>query len=132
LILVDTNILIDITTRDIVRSPRSARAVSRWLELGPCLINAVVYAEFSVGFDTDAACTRMCGDIGVTLAEMPTQALFLAGRAFTAYRRRGGLRTSPLPDFFIGAHAAALGAALLTRDAGRYRAAFPDLQLIEP
>jgi predicted nucleic acid-binding protein len=96
------------------------------------LINDVIYAETSVGFrnvgDFDAA----LAELGVAVMPIPRLALFLAGKAFTQYRRAGGTRTGVLPDFFIGAHATVEGIPLLTRDARRYRHYFPTVQLIAP
>lgn len=99
---------------------------------GPLLINDVIYAETSVGFlspdDFDAALVRA----RVTVAPMPRLALFLAGKAFTEYRRRGGVRTGVLPDFFIGAHAMVERLPVLTRDQRRFRHYFPTVELIAP
>lgn len=95
-------------------------------------INAVVYAELSVGYrrieELDAVLVRT----GIALAEIPRAGLFLAGKAFQRYKSRGGTRTGVLPDFFIGAHAAVLGIPLLTRDVRRYADYFPKLDLISP
>ena len=96
------------------------------------VINPIVYTELSIGFDTieelDAALTPMA----IEREPLPFPAGFVAGRAFLDYRRRGGTRTSPLPDFYIGAHAAVAGYRLLTRDDRRYRSYFPRLDLIAP
>jgi predicted nucleic acid-binding protein len=96
---------------------------------GPVLFNAIVYSEFAVGFDYEAECVAEIETFDLTFAQIPTRAAF---RAAQAYRRAGGLRAAALPDFFIGAHASALGAALLTRDGHRYRAYFPEVALIAP
>jgi predicted nucleic acid-binding protein len=92
----------------------------------------VVYAEFSSRFRRIEDLDAMLASVEVVVAEMPRPALFLAGQAFKTYRSRGGPRTSILPDFFIGAHAAVLNAPLVTRDPGRYRRYFPGLELIAP
>ena len=95
-------------------------------------INPVVYAEFSSHFTQIEELDAMLASVEIVVAEMPRAALFLAGQVFKTYRSRGGQRTSVLPDFFVGAHAAVLGVALITRDVGRYRTYFPTLELIAP
>lgn len=95
-------------------------------------INQVIYAEISAGFRTPEECDRVLGERWVERIPLPWPASFLAGRAFLEYRRRSGLKRSPLPDFFIGAHAAVGGLRLLTRDPGRYRTYFPTVELIAP
>ena len=96
------------------------------------VINAVIYAELSLAFESvhslDAAVERM----GLAVQELPRPALFLAGRAFLKYRRKGGAKGTVLADFFIGAHAAVLGCGILTRDAARYRGYFPRVPLTTP
>ncbi len=99
---------------------------------GPVLINAVIYAEFSIGYAHIEDIDKVLVDVDLQLAETPRPALFLAGKAFQRYRARGGTRTSVLPDFFIGAHAAVARFHLLTRDPRRYRAYFPGVELIAP
>jgi hypothetical protein len=132
LTLIDTNILIDLFAADPHWADWSANALSTAAAAGPLLINDMVFAELSVGFDRCAACEAFLADLRIDLAPMPRAALFLAGKAFRAYRQRGGDRSSVLPDFFIGAHAAHEGLPLLTRDPRRYRRAFPTLRLISP
>jgi predicted nucleic acid-binding protein len=131
-VLIDTNVLVDVF-QGIDRWARwSADELRRAADSSVLLINEIVYTELSIGFDT-------IEDLDATLAPMPIEreplpfpAGFVAGRAFLDYRRRGGSRTSPLPDFYIGAHAAVAGYRLLTRDASRYRSYFPKLELIAP
>jgi predicted nucleic acid-binding protein len=94
------------------------------------LINVIVYAEFAIGFEAQSDCDAEIEKFDLTLADMP--AAFRAAQAFRLYRRGGGVRTSALPDFFIGAHASVAAAPLLTRDVRRYRAYFPELTLIAP
>jgi predicted nucleic acid-binding protein len=96
------------------------------------LINALIYAEVSVGFGSTEAVEEALPPDLYRREALPYEAAFLAGKAFLAYRRRGGARTSPLPDFYIGAHAAVSGYRLLTRDATRYRTYFPTVELISP
>ncbi len=129
---IDTNVLLDVLTADPDWREWSAAALSDAAERGPLVINSIVYAELSVGYarieDLDAA---LPADHFVR-ADLPWDAAFLAAKAFARYRSRGGARRSPLPDFFIGAHAAVEGLALLTRDARRYRTYFPRLEIIAP
>ena len=99
---------------------------------GPVLINPVIYAEFSIGYARIEEVDQVLADVDLKLAETPRPALFLAGKAFQLYRARGGARTGVLPDFFIGAHAAVAGFALLTRDPRRYKAYFPSVELLAP
>jgi len=96
------------------------------------VINAIVYAEFAVAFETQSDSDAEIEKFDLTLAEMPKSAAFRAAQAFRLYRRRGGVRTGALPDFFIGAHASIAAAPLLTRDVRRYRAYFPELTLLAP
>jgi predicted nucleic acid-binding protein len=130
--LVDTNVLLDIATDD----PRWANWSLQQLDAasirGPVVINAVVYAEFSVGYVRIEELDAVLADAGIAILDMPRAALFLAGKVFQRYRAQGGTRTSVLPDFFIGAHAAVAGLALLTRDPQRYRAYFPTITLMTP
>lgn len=130
--LVDTNVLLDLFTNDPVWSDWSVKALESASETGPLLINDVVYAELSVRFATATALDAVIEEAGLVLASIPRAGLFLAAKAFQAYRAAGGSRTGVLPDFFIGGHAAADGIPLLTRDVGRYRTYFPQITLIAP
>lgn len=131
-ILIDANVLLDIMTQDAQWSPWSIEALERAAHRHRLVINPVIYAEVSVRFtrieDLDAALPRIAFD----REPIPYEAAFLAGKAHLAYRQRGGSKTVPLPDFFIGAHASVAGYALMTRDAGRYRTYFPRMSLIAP
>ena len=131
-VLVDTNILLDVMTEDKVWQGWSSAALEEAANYSRLVINAIIYSEVSIRF------TRI-EDLEETLPQamferepIPFEAAFLAGKAFLSYRKRGGVKTSPLPDFFIGAHAAVAGYRLLTRDATRYRTYFPTLSLITP
>jgi predicted nucleic acid-binding protein len=132
LIFVDTNILIDIATANTTWAEWSRQALVAAHARGPVLFNAIVYSEFALGFDQQADCDAEIGAFDLTLAEINTRAAFRAAQAFRRYRRAGGVRAATPPDFFIGAHASALGVALLTRDSHRYRAYFPEVALIAP
>jgi predicted nucleic acid-binding protein len=132
MILVDTNVLLDIVTDDPTWADWSQQQLDIASLRDRLAINPVVYAEFSSRFRRIEELDAMLASVEIVVAEMPRPALFLAGQAFKTYRSRGGPRTSILPDFFIGAHAAVLNAPLVTRDPGRYRTYFPGLDLIAP
>jgi predicted nucleic acid-binding protein len=130
-VLVDSNVLLDLLTDDPVWASWSQARLAEAFDDGPVVINPIVYAEISVAFDR---IETLEGALPRELAreDLPWEAGFLAGKCFVAYRRRGGIRRSPLPDFYIGAHAAVTCRALLTRDATRYRTLLPTLALIAP
>jgi predicted nucleic acid-binding protein len=132
MIFVDTNVLLDVVTDDPIWADWSQQQLDAAALRDRLAINPVIYAEFSSRFARieDVEATLTAADISI--ADMPRRALFLAGQAFKRYRRRGGVRTDVLADFFIGAHAAVLGATLITRDTGRYRSYFPTVELITP
>jgi predicted nucleic acid-binding protein len=130
--LVDTNVLLDLITNDPIWADWSLRQLERLSLEEALLVNPVVYAELSGGFDRAEEVDVALVKAGVQLVEVPRPALFLAGKAFQTYRARGGLKTGVLPDFFIGAHAVVEGLSLLTRDARRYRGYFPTITLITP
>lgn len=131
-VLVDANVILDVVTSDPAWYAWSSAALSDVADSSRLAINPIVYAQVSVAFtrieDLDAA---LRPDV-FTRLELPWPAAFLAGKCFLAYRRAGGERRSPLPDFYIGAHAAVAGMLLLTRDASRYRTYLPALELIAP
>lgn len=131
-VLVDANILIDIATNDADWAEWSADALARTGQGTNLVINPIIYAEVSVAFERIEDLDDLLPEPVFHREDMPWEAAFLAGKAFLTYRRRGGQRTSPLPDFFIGAHAAIRGYSLLSRDRGRFGAYFPELQVIAP
>lgn len=130
--LVDSNVLLDLFTRDPKWSPWSGDHLGRALDAGPVMINQVVYAEVSLRFSSVEELDAALSPDRFVRSSLPWSAAFLAARSYHDYRRRGGSRTSTLPDFFIGAHAAVLGVRLLTRDARRFRTYFPTVQIIAP
>jgi hypothetical protein len=132
LILVDTNVLLDVVLDDPGWAGWSMAQLGMAAARGPVLINPVVYAELSVGYSLPEYVDEFLDGAGIVVAEIPRAALFLAGKAFQTYRRRGGTRTGVLPDFFIGAHAAVVGIPLLTRDPRRHRHHFPKIALLAP
>jgi predicted nucleic acid-binding protein len=132
MILVDTNVLLDVVTRDPAWADWSKRQLDAAALRDQLAINQVVYSELSAGFTAIEQVEEVLGLVGITIVQMSRPALFMAGRVFQEYRRRGGTRTGVLPDFFIGAQAAVLRAQLVTRDAGRYRSYFPSVEIIAP
>lgn len=130
--LVDSNVLLDLLTADPTWAEWSGEHLAEALERGPVLINQVVYGEVSLQFASIEALDSALSEDRFVRGNLPWAAAFLAARSFQTYRDRGGIRTSTLPDFFIGAHAAVLGLRLLTRDAARYRTYYPTVQLIAP
>jgi predicted nucleic acid-binding protein len=134
MILVDTNVLLDVVENDPVWREWSQQHLEAAHLRERLCINPVVYAELSIAFERIEQLDRMLACGGIALVQsLPREALFLAGKAFLAYRKRSGAsKAGVLPDFFIGAHAAVSGMALLTRDAGRIRSYFPTVQLITP
>ena len=130
--LVDSNVIIDIATQDEDWLDWSDAMLARAGERGRLVINPIIYAEVSARYDTIEAVDEALPLDFYTRAPLPWEAAFLAAKAFRYYRRRGGTKTKPLPDFFIGAHAAVSGLTLLTRDARRYRAYFPKLRIVAP
>jgi predicted nucleic acid-binding protein len=130
--LVDTNVLIDVLSNDPVWRPWSVAMLAQQSGLGSLIITDVIYSELSPRFASEGALNAALADLGVVLQRIPRHALFLAGRTFERYRRRGGLRPNVLADFFIGAHAEVARLPVLTRDARRYRTYFPDVELLAP
>lgn len=130
--LVDSNVLVDIVAEDPQWSAWSDEALIQALDDGPVFVDQIVFAEISIGYRTAEACQQALSVQGIERVPIPWPAAFLAGRAFAEYKRRGGNKLAPLPDFFIGAHAAVASLRLLTRDASRYRTYFPTVELIAP
>ncbi|HUX42141.1 MAG TPA: type II toxin-antitoxin system VapC family toxin [Rectinemataceae bacterium] len=130
--LIDSSVILDIFTDDPRWGLPSLEALDRAAAEGTIAINPIIYSEISIRFSKIEELERAVRDAGFLLLPLPREALFLAGKAFFAYRRGGGSKTSPLPDFFIGAHAAVSGLALLTRDPERIRRHFPRVTLVVP
>lgn len=131
-ILVDSNVLLDVITEDPTWGPWSMASLERTADEAILVINALIYAEVSIGFGSIEALEDALPPDLYRREHLPYEAGFLAGKAFHRYRRAGGTRRSPLPDFYIGAHAAISGYQLLTRDSTRYRTYYPRLELIAP
>jgi len=131
-VLVDSNVLLDVLTEDAVWYEWSSSALERCASESTLYVNPIIYAEVSIGFDRIEDLEAALPDEMFRRLPLPLEAAFLAGKAFVRYRRRGGTRTSTLPDFFIGAHAAVSGLRLLTRDGQRYKTYFPTVGFVSP
>lgn len=130
--LVDANVLIDLALEDPEWADWSATALERVRDVGAVAVNAIICAELAPAYATAAALETSLPPDEFLRLDLPFEAAWLAGQAFVRHRRAGGLSRSPLPDFYIGAHAQASGLTLLTRDAPRYRTYFPEVELIAP
>ena len=131
-VLVDSNVLLDIATEDARWGRWSEDALTDALGTGPVILDPIIFAEISIRYRTIEEVDDLFPPSLLQREEIPFEAAFLAGKVFLDYRRRGGSRSSPLPDFFVGAHAAVRGYQLLTRDPRRYRKDFPTVVLISP
>jgi hypothetical protein len=131
-VLVDSSVLLDLVTEDPVWCEWSSRALLELAETAVLVINPVVYAEVSIGYEAIEELEEALPRDLYQREPLPWEAAFLAGKAFLAYRLAGGFRRSPLPDFFIGAHAAVRGYRLLTRDPSRCRRHFPGVAIVAP
>lgn len=132
MVLVDSNVLLDIFTDHPTWRPWSENALRDVRTAGLAGINPLIYAETSLAFNSASDLDRELSSLLLTRLQLPFGAAFGAGRAFLRYRRAGGARSSPMPDFYIGAHAELEKLTLLTRDAQRYRTYFPSVNLISP
>lgn len=130
--LIDTNVVLDVLSRDPTWFHWSSTALETCAEEGSIAINPIIYAELSVGFTRIEDLESALSAPDWLRLPLPWPAAFLAGQSFKAYRRRGGARPTPLPDFYIGAHAAVDGLTLVTRDASRFRTYFPRVALVAP
>jgi predicted nucleic acid-binding protein len=130
--LFDTNVLLDIATADPVWLPWAEKEFRNAALQGPILINPIIYAELAPAFGTASDLDRWLDPLVFHRLPLPYTAGWIAAQAFLKYRRSGGVKTSPLPDFNIGAHAEVEGHTLITRDGARYRTCFPSLTLIAP
>ena len=132
MVLVDTNVVVDIWQRHPEWYPWSVAQLRAQSLVHELIINPIIYAELSMNYASIATLDARIGALKLMLLELPRAALFLAGHAFRKYRRAGGGKSGVLPDFFIGAHAALLGCAIVTRDTARYRTYFPTVELLTP
>jgi predicted nucleic acid-binding protein len=130
--LVDSCILIDVLANDARWADWSLDQLARLGSQGALVINPIILAEVSPRFERAADLEAALADLPLVREALPWDAAFLAGQAFKVYRKSQGAKTSPMPDFYIGAHALVGGMQLLTRDAARYRSYFPNLPLVAP
>jgi predicted nucleic acid-binding protein len=130
--LVDSSVVLDILTEDDIWFEWSSAALAAQAETSILVIDPIIYAEVSVRFERIEDLDEALPPSLFRRDDLPWEAAFLAGKCFLRYRRKGGSRHAPLPDFHIGAHAAVRGMTLLTRDRGRYATYFPKLDLIAP
>ena len=130
--LVDSNIILDLFTKDSHWFDWSANQIGQAAEAGPLIINPIIYSEISISFESLEDLEESLSPDLFEKRPIPWEACFLAGKCFVKYRKRGGAKALPLPDFFIGAHAAVEGLTLLTRDANRYKTYYPTVKLIHP
>ena len=132
MLLVDTNVLVDVLEDDPQWANWSVGQLRAQSKIHRLAINPIIYAELSLTFSTAEALDQALDDLDLAMVEIPRPALFLAGKAFIRYRRQGGTKTNVLGDFFIGAHAAVSGHAVLTRDTRRYASYFPSVVMVSP
>jgi hypothetical protein len=131
-VLVDSNIILDVFTDDPNWADWSESMLEEYSNVSTLYINSIVYSEISIGFNRIEDLEAAIIGAGFQMLDFPKEALFLAGKAFLKYKKKRGARSSPLPDFFIGAQAAVLNIALITRDVSRYHSYFPTVNLISP
>lgn len=131
-VLIDSNVILDVFLNDVKWADWSESKLEECSDHSPLYINSIIYSEISISFifieDLELAISKA----GFQLLDIPKEALFLAGKAYIQYKRNEGIKTAPLPDFFIGAQAAVLNLDLLTRDVSRYQTYFPTVSLISP
>jgi predicted nucleic acid-binding protein len=130
--LIDSCVLLDVITGDEHWADWSAAQIAAAIDKGRAVINPLIYAEVSVGYETVEELDELLPAVDYEREPLPYLAGFTAGKAFLLYRRGGGQKRSPMPDFYIGAHAAIAGYRLLTRDVNRYRSYFPTIDIIAP
>lgn len=131
-ILIDSNVILDVFLNDPKWADWSEDMLNRYSQSHRLCINSIIYSEISIGFARIEPLENAIVACGFHLLEIPREALFLAGKAFVRYKKQKGVRSSTLPDFFIGAHAAVSGMDLLSRDVRRYKTYFPTVKIISP
>ncbi len=131
-VLVDSNIILDVFLNDLKWADWSESKLEEYSVQASLYINSIIYSEISIGFELIEDLEYAISKAGFQLLEITKEALFLAGKAYVEYKRRKGVKRTPLPDFFIGAQAAVLDLELLTRDISRYQSYFPTVKLIAP
>lgn len=132
MVLIDSNVLIDLFTDNPSWADWSQTTLEKYSSVHRMLINPIIYSEISIGFERIEELEDVLREIEIEISEIPKEALFLAGKAFLKYKKSGGSKSLPLPDFFIGAHAGVLDIPLMTRDARRFKSYFPTVKIISP
>ena len=131
-VFVDSCVLLDLFTDDPKWADWSEKILSIYSRTNTLYINSIVYTEISIGFNQIEEVEHAIEQVGITVLEIPREALFLAGKVFLNYRKNKGTKSSTLPDFFIGAHASVSSFDLITRDTAKYRTYFPKIKLVCP
>jgi len=131
-VFVDSCVLLDLFTNDVNWADWSENILEKYSQTNSLYINSIVYTEVSIGFNKVEEVEQAISVLGMKVLEMPREALFLTGKVFLKYRKNKGTKVSPLPDFFIGAHASVSKFELITRDAAKYKTYFPQVRLIHP
>ena len=131
-VLVDSNIVLDVFLNDPKWADWSESKLDEYDQLGILYINSIIYSEISIGFKRIENLESAIAKAGLQMLQIPKEALFLAGKAYLKYKKRKGIKRTPLPDFFIGAQAAIQNLDLVTRDVSRYQSYFPTVKLITP
>jgi len=131
-IFIDSCILLDLFTDDSVWADWSEKILDQYSQTNTLYINSIIYTDVSIGFNKIEEVEKAISELGIKVIEIPREALFLAGKLFLKYKRNKGIKKSPLPDFFIGAHATVSKFNLITRDAAKYKTYFSSLELIHP
>ena len=131
-VLIDSCVLLDLFTDDANWAEWSENILEQYSQTNTLYINSMVYTEISIGFEKIEEIEEAIVELDIKVIEIPREALFLTGKVFLQYRRNQGTKTSPLPDFFIGAHAAVSKFDLITRDISKYKTYFPQVRLIHP
>lgn len=130
--MIDSNVILDVVSHDSVWFEWSSTKMKELSTKDIFIVNSIIYSEVSIGYHRIEEVESLFTPSYFVREPIPWEACFLAGKCFLQYRKKGGTRTSPLPDFFIGSHALVRGCHLLTRDAARYKTYFPKLHLITP
>jgi len=131
-VFVDSCVLLDLFTNDDNWADWSENILEKYSQTNSLYINSIVYTEVSIGFNKVEEVEQAIAGLGIKVLEMPREALFLTGKVFLKYRKNKGTKVSPLPDFFIGAHASVSKFELITRDSNKYKTYFPQVRLIHP
>ena len=131
-VFIDSCVLLDLFTNDLNWAEWSENILEQYSQTNTLYINSIVYTEISIGFNKIEEVEKAISELGIKVLEIPREALFLTGKTFLKYRKNKGTKHSPLPDFFIGAHASVSKFNLISRDVNKYKTYFPQVKLIHP